>query len=212
VHFYDRYNAGAGGKVYEAGLGTGGGLPGKLLGGGLGLGAGGVVGDAYSKIVAYYQDPAVRAANEPIDIIGYSRGAFSAMSLASQIASDGVPINSTATYKVDDKGHKKLAHCDFFQPKIRFIGLLSPVGEMGVPFTKINPGFPSQVPAGTQVLAQALDSDGDSFLYPQSVMTAPKSVPTTQQVFPDNHPQIGGNLNALAWLIAQAQKVGVPVK
>jgi hypothetical protein len=92
---------------------------------------------------------------------------------------------------------------------VRFVGLISPVGQMGLGQELY---WPTVLAPGAGYLVQALDDEPNSFLYPQTTMQgSPGTTVVTPKQFNFSHPDIGVEKDVLDYLVAQAQKAGVPV-
>lgn len=82
--------------LYDDGVGVDGGLFQRLAGGAIGDGLFGKIKDSYTKIVHNYQD------GDRIFIFGFSRGAYTARSLAGMIATCGLPDPAKFTDQTTD--------------------------------------------------------------------------------------------------------------
>jgi len=132
---------------YDTGVGTGGALD-KFIGGMTGQGIMKNILQAYRWLVETYQD------GDRIYMFGFSRGAFTARSLAGLVGVCGIPAlpegqeaqdkliaDAKTAYRTKDKA-ERTALADIFkaayQPrpgKVHFIGVWDTVGALGVPTT-----------------------------------------------------------------------------
>jgi uncharacterized protein (DUF2235 family) len=197
VRFYEAYD---GPKWYVSGPGTRLGKLGKALGGFTGAGAGDRLREAYKQLVSSYQR------EEPIDIVGFSRGAAIALDFANLIHENGIRNPDTGA-SVEDK------------VDIRFLGLWDVVGSFGVPigervFQKLNFGHKLSVPPNVEYAfhALAMDDRRQSF-------RPTRQLNAYEVWFRGVHSDVGGgNGNvglssiALAWMLCKAKKVGLPLK
>ncbi len=111
----------------------------KLLGGAFGTGLFEKIKDGYKKIAHLYE------ANDEIFLFGFSRGAYTARSLAGMITACGLPTQNftddlveTAFNAYRDKANRqqilqKLANCHMYNAKIKMIGVWDTVGSLGIP-------------------------------------------------------------------------------
>ena len=124
---------------YDDGVGADGNPIIKLLGGAFGLGLWQKIKEGYTKIAHVYE------AGDSIFIFGFSRGAFTARSVAGMIAACGLPTKNftqdlvnTAfdAYRNKDKRAQllaKLSGSDMDNAKITMVGVWDTVGSLGIP-------------------------------------------------------------------------------
>jgi uncharacterized protein (DUF2235 family) len=124
---------------YDDGVGATGLVIEKLLGGAFGTGLWKKIKQGYTKIAQVYEQ------DDEVFIFGFSRGAYTARSLAGMIAACGLPTKNftddlveTAFDAYRDKPNraeklKKLANCDMYNGKIKMIGVWDTVGSLGIP-------------------------------------------------------------------------------
>jgi uncharacterized protein (DUF2235 family) len=126
---------------YDDGVGTWGPLWRRLLGGAFGDGLFQKIKDGYKKIAQHYKP------HDDIFIFGFSRGAYTARSLAGMIAICGLPTTdfdddlvNTAfrAYRERDENRRAaiLAALDqyqLFDAKIKMVGVWDTVGSLGIP-------------------------------------------------------------------------------
>ena len=129
-------------RYYDSGVGTDGTPIDHLFGGAMGEGLFQKVQDGY-EFVAYVYDP-----GDEIYLFGFSRGAYTARSLAGMIARFGVPTknldNMTVklifnAYREPDPNKKKILqdglnqHYAFAPVDLNMVGVWDTVGSMGIP-------------------------------------------------------------------------------
>ena len=124
---------------YDNGVGSDGTEIEKLLGGAMGQGLYQKIKDGYTRIADVYE------AGDDIYIFGFSRGAYTARSLAGMIAVCGLPTEphdakfvDTAFNAYRNKGQrdqllKSLASYGLDDAKIKMVGVWDTVGSLGVP-------------------------------------------------------------------------------
>jgi len=127
--------------AYDPGVGTGGNLLQHLTGGAFGDGLLQKIKDGYTAIAHVYEQ------DDSIYIFGFSRGAYTARSLAGMIAICGLPTKGfdqnlvdTAfqAYRARDGAQrqsllKSLANYDLYDAKITCLGVWDTVGALGIP-------------------------------------------------------------------------------
>jgi uncharacterized protein (DUF2235 family) len=125
--------------LYDDGVGANGLPVDKLLGGAFGAGLFQKIKDGYTKIAQLYE------AGDPLYLFGFSRGAYTARSLAGMIAICGLPTKSftddlveTAfnAYRNKDQRAELLAKLDgfsMFDAKMTMVGVWETVGSLGIP-------------------------------------------------------------------------------
>lgn len=123
---------------YDDGVGADGNFVVKLVGGAMGVGIQQKIKDGYTKIAHVYE------AGDEIFIFGFSRGAYTARSLAGMIAACGLPTQNFSTDLVNtvfdayrnrlDRASllKKLSGCAMDEAKIKMIGVWDTVGSLGL--------------------------------------------------------------------------------
>lgn len=131
-------------KFYDSGVGTGGNLFEHLTGGALGEGLFSKVQDCYS-FLSHVYDP-----GDSIYLFGFSRGAYTARSVAGMVAAFGLPSkslsNSTtpeifAAYRELDKDKRKAMKAHLAESygledvRIAMVGVWDTVGSLGIPGT-----------------------------------------------------------------------------
>ena len=172
----------------------------------------GKVSDAFKNLHDYFQLP--RHRTTPVDIIGYSRGAFGAVRLAN-LLSKGVEDESKKqrinlkNAKGHDYGTRVIYDpANNIPVTVRFVGLISAVNQMG---PNIN-DWPTSLPPGVQYLYQAHDNSPGSFLFPETDITTAAGTQSYGVSFVNyDHPSIGVQAPVLEDMVAHAQAVGVPV-
>lgn len=125
--------------LYDDGVGASANPILKIVGGAFGTGLWQKIKDGYTKIAQLYE------AGDPLFIFGFSRGAYTARSLAGMIVACGLPTQDFAAGMVDtvfnayrDKSQRadlpnKLANCKMVIPEITMVGVWDTVGSLGIP-------------------------------------------------------------------------------
>jgi len=191
---------------YDDGVGADGDPIWKLIGGAFGTGLWLKIKQAYTKIAHVYE------AGDPLFLFGFSRGAYTARSLAGMIAACGLPTKNfndelveTAFQAYRDKDNRqslleKLKDCNMYPAKITMVGVWDTVGSLGIPAAigAVSPilyGFldTSLNPAVLNAY-QALAIDEKRFQFPPTLWTSqPAPGQTLEQVwFCGAHSDIGG--------------------
>lgn len=195
-HFFELSAEPEARKLYTAGVGTRFGFLGRIAGGVFGAGGFGRVGGAYDHLKENHTP------GDPIDVIGFSRGAALALDFVNKVVD-----------KSKDPGNPP--------PTIRFVGLFDVVGSFGLPFDlgpipthDINIGHNLSLPKKHVkhcFHALALDECRETF--------NPTRVPGAYEVwFRGCHSDIGGgngntklSFIALRWMLRKAMAAGVPI-
>src|ERR1700689_1661760 len=124
---------------YDDGVGASGNPILKLVGGAFGTGLWQKIKDGYTKIAHVYE------AGDQVFLFGFSRGAYTARSLAGMIAACGLPTQSftddlveTAfqAYRQKDKRQAlldSLKDRDMYDARITMVGVWDTVGSLGIP-------------------------------------------------------------------------------
>jgi uncharacterized protein (DUF2235 family) len=125
--------------LYDDGVGADGMAISRALGGAFGEGLWNKAKDGYKKIAHLYE------AGDAVYLFGFSRGAFTARSLAGMIAACGLPTRSFDDELVEtvfaayrDKANRaallaKLANNSMVDAKITMLGVWDTVGSLGIP-------------------------------------------------------------------------------
>ena len=192
---------------YDDGVGSDGLLIQKLVGGAFGTGLFRKVKEGYTKLAHDYEK------GDDIFIFGFSRGAYTARSLAGMVAACGLPTANFSDEVVDtafeayrNKSERAalLADlnktCDMFDAKLTMIGVWDTVGSLGIPalFGGVSPllyGF-LDTNLHPNVLnayhAMAIDERRAEFL--PTLWTAPAPGQNLEQVwFTGVHCDVGGS-------------------
>jgi uncharacterized protein (DUF2235 family) len=125
---------------YDDGVGSDGLLIQKLAGGALGAGLFQKIKDAYTKLAHAYEK------GDEVFIFGFSRGAYTARSVAGMVAVCGLPAANFTDQMVDlafnayrnkEQRAALLAElnktCDMFDAKLNMVGVWDTVGSLGIP-------------------------------------------------------------------------------
>jgi uncharacterized protein (DUF2235 family) len=198
--------------MYDSGVGTNGQPLDKLLGGGLGAGLFQKLKDGYSDIALQYQP------GDQLFLFGFSRGAYTARSLAGMIAICGLPTKLQSDSQCLDmafEAYRNAAERDELlqtlnqqfamdDAKIQLLGVWDTVGSLGIPaiFGGIDPiqyGFLSTTLHPDVLNAvQALSIDEQRMQFQPAVWTS-SSTPSqsvTQAWFAGVHCDVGGGYPA----------------
>lgn len=197
---------------YDEGVGTLGGLD-KYVGGGLGKGLDINVRQAYRFLSQFYET------GDEIYIFGFSRGAFTARSLAGYVGASGLLHRDTCTRDNEEatwlhyRTHSKdryptegirlsaLCHADL---RIRMLGVFDTVGSLGIPLDAVDflTGRRRQYQFHDTTLSSVIDHslhalaiDEMRRFFPPSLWQVPQhaNFTTVEQVwFPGVHSDIGG--------------------
>jgi len=170
---------------YDDGVGADGDPIWKLVGGAFGTGLWQKIKEGYTKIAHVYE------AGDPLFIFGFSRGAFTARSLAGMIAACGLPTKNftddlvqTAFDAYRDKDNRqslleKLKDCNMFDAKITMVGVWDTVGSLGIPsvFGEVDPVLYGFLDTGLNPAVlnayQALAIDEKRFQFPPTLWKGP---------------------------------------
>jgi hypothetical protein len=217
-------------KHYEPGVGaTGPGIP-NIEEGALALGIAQDVANVYmDDVVPFYQSEEHRK-DDPLDIIGYSRGCYEGAILAKIISSMGI-LNTAVHYSSPFQPGRYSKPAPVYpksfndKPTVRFLGLVSPVAQAGLDalitaltFGQISLrlGLPTTVPTNVQNTVQIGDGDPNDPIFTQALL-GPSGAPGTSYTVdtysnPNVTHQLVGQMNeTLATLVAEAQEDNVPV-
>ncbi|MCK0198502.1 DUF2235 domain-containing protein [Ancylobacter sp. 6x-1] len=196
---------------YDPGVGTGSDTVEKLLGGSLGLGLGTNVRQAYRFLCQFYEP------GDEILVFGFSRGAFTARSLAGYIGASGLlqrdhctpelEARSWANYRTDPKnrfpaeGVALSAFCHD-EVKVALLGVFDTVGTLGIPLEYLNAigrsrfrFHDTRLSSAVSVSLQALAVDEKRSAFPPALWERPfhANNKVVEQVwFPGVHSDIGG--------------------
>jgi uncharacterized protein (DUF2235 family) len=178
----------------------------KFVGGAFGTGIWKKVADAYAKIAHVYEK------DDEVFIFGFSRGAYTARSVAGMISACGLPtanfsddLVKTAfdAYRDKDNRQKILAglkDCNLYAAKIKMVGVWDTVGSLGIPSVigVVDPITYGFLDTGLSPMIQnayhALAIDEKRCEFPPTLWTsAPGPGQTVQQVwFCGAHSDVGG--------------------
>jgi uncharacterized protein (DUF2235 family) len=191
---------------YDDGVGSDGNPIWKLVGGAFGTGLWQKIKEGYTKIAHVYE------AGDPVFLFGFSRGAYTARSLAGMIATCGLPTKNFSDDLVDtafeayrDKDDRqslldKLKDCNMYDAKLTMVGVWDTVGSLGIPsaFGAVDPVLYGFLDTGLHpdVLNayHALAIDEKRFQFPPTLWTTPPAPgQTLEQVwFCGVHSDVGG--------------------
>jgi uncharacterized protein (DUF2235 family) len=219
---------------YDDGVGSDGTPIEKLAGGAVGDGLFQKIKDGYTKIAHVYEQ------GDEIFVFGFSRGAFTARSLAGMIAVCGLPtanfddnLVNAAFQAYRNKAQRaallaSLNNYSMFNAPIKMIGVWDTVGALGIPalFGKVDPilyGFlDTNLHQNVLNAYQALAIDERRQEFPPTLWTPP-SPPVAGQVleqvwFSGVHCDVGGGYPetglsdiTLSWMIGKAISLGLQI-
>ena len=217
---------------YDTGVGSDGTPLEQLNGGAFGEGIFQKIRDGYTKIAhAYDQD-------DDIYIFGFSRGAYTARSLAGIIAVCGLPTGSFDAALVNDafqayrnkdqRAAFQAKYPSIYNAKIKMVGVWDTVGSLGIPaiFGGVEADYAfldTNLHPDVLNAHQALAIDEHRQEFPPTLWTPPNpAVPgqTLEQVwFSGVHCDVGGGNSdmglaniTLSWMINHAKNLGLQLK
>ena len=178
----------------------------KLVGGAFGTGLFHKVKEGYKRIAHVYEK------DDDISLFGFSRGAYTARSLAGMITACGLPLQNftddmveTAFSAYRDKQNRKellqkLSSCNMYNAKIKMVGVWDTVGSLGIPslIGRVDPllyGFlDTSLSPNIENAYHALAIDEMRCEFPPTLWTsAPVAGQTLEQVwFCGVHSDVGG--------------------
>jgi uncharacterized protein (DUF2235 family) len=216
---------------YDDGVGSDGTPFEKLLGGAIGAGIFQKIQDGYTKIAHVYEP------GDDIFIFGFSRGAYTARSLAGMIAICGLPAGAVAAnlttdafqaYRDPTKRPAFNQQYNLFDAKITMVGVWDTVGSLGIPAIAggVDPiayGFlNTDLHPDVLNAYQALAIDERRAEFPPTLWTPPDP-PYPNQVlaqvwFSGVHCDVGGGYPetglsdiTFGWLLGKAMALGLQV-
>jgi uncharacterized protein (DUF2235 family) len=193
---------------YDDGVGSDGCFIQKLTGGAFGFGLYQKIKDGYTKLAHAYEK------DDEIYIFGFSRGAYTARSLAGMISVCGLPTENFSDAMVEtafnayrSKDHREAllaelkSSCGMYDAKITMIGVWDTVGSLGIPaaFGSVSPliyGFlDNSLHADVLHAYHALALDERREQFPATLWTSqPAPGQTIEQVwFSGVHCDVGGS-------------------
>jgi len=193
---------------YDDGVGADGTPIDRLLGGAFGTGLFQKVKDGYSKIAQVYEK------GDEVFVFGFSRGAYTARSIAGMIANCGLPTSNFSdqvvetafqAYRDKDDRAKLLAglnqSCAMFNAQLTMVGVWDTVGSLGIPslLGAVDPilyGFlDTSLHSNIQNAYHALAIDERRIEFPATLWTSqPNPGQTLEQVwFTGVHCDVGGS-------------------
>ncbi len=192
--------------LYDDGVGASGDPIVKVAGGAFGTGLWAKIKEGYTKIAHVY------GPGDHVYIFGFSRGAFTARSLAGMISACGLPTQNfsddmveTAFNAYRDKPNrasllKKLSNCNLENAEITMVGVWDTVGSLGIPsaFGGVDPiayGFlDTSLNPNVKNAYHALAIDERRAQFPPTLWTGqPAAGQTLEQVwFTGAHSDVGG--------------------
>jgi uncharacterized protein (DUF2235 family) len=213
---------------YDDGVGVNGTPIDKLLGGAFGDGLLGKIKDGYTTIARAY-DP-----GDGIYIFGFSRGAYTARSLAGMIATCGLPAPGQFTNQTTGdafNAYRKLTSIGDFKAKyqaqevqIAMVGVWDTVGALGIPGPFFAPldkslyGFlNTDLHPNVQQAYHAVAIDERRNEFPATLWTNPSPAQVLEQIwFTGVHCDVGGGYPetglsdiTLGWMMLKAKQEGL---
>ncbi|MGH9519897.1 MAG: DUF2235 domain-containing protein [Terriglobales bacterium] len=216
--------------LYDDGVGADGNRIEQLLGGAIGFGLFGKIKDGYQQIAQLYEP------GDGVYLFGFSRGAFTARSLAGMIAVCGLPSGSFDSHLVEQAflAYRtpllrqnilaQLAAYKLDDAKLQMVGVWDTVGSLGIPALVggVDPilyGFlDTSLHPDVLCACQALAIDEKRKEFPPTLWTTPASA---QQVIEQVwycgvHSDVGGGYGQpgladipLRWMMGQARARGL---
>jgi hypothetical protein len=195
---------------------------GAALNGAFGIDAGIAIQQELTALGTFYANPA-NVANIPIDVVGYSRGCMQAVLLANIIATYGIAVpGSGRLVPVMTAGQcwrKRRIDVVYVHPKIRFVGLISPVSMMGfdaiLSLVPGNPqtflGWPTSLPGSVASVTQILDGFPSQWPFIQKPISLDPGTSSSTVQTPYDHPTIGIMPDVLGSLLNAANAANAPV-
>jgi uncharacterized protein (DUF2235 family) len=220
---------------YDDGVGANGILIEKLLGGAFGTGLWQKIKNGYTQVAHLYEQ------GDDIFLFGFSRGAYTARSLAGMIAVAGLPTKNFDNDLVEQAFHAYRDRDDramvlsglkdkyaMFDAKIRMVGVWDTVGSLGIPATigQVDPVVYGFLDTGLHpdVLNayQALAIDERRAEFPPTLWKPDPGNAANQNVeqvwFTGDHCDVGGSHPetgladiTLSWMLRKAMALGLEV-
>jgi RHS repeat-associated protein len=194
----------------------------KISGGLHGLGGEVRAENAWRDLVEHYKNMTDdQMAKDPVDIIGFSRGAALARHFANIIYQRGDPRRyqrEIMSYQPRSRRWtvvqgERMSGCPM---PIRFLGIFDTVASFGVPGDRRNIGYDLSIPPNVQNVRHAISRDESRSLFP---LTRIKSTATRiERMFPGVHSDVGGGYSdnkdiqygPLLWMWQEGKDVRVP--
>lgn len=192
----------------------------KISGGLHGLGGEARIENAWTDLVKHYKNMTdAEMAQDPIDIIGFSRGAALARHFANIINQRGDPRRYKREIRTYQSGQwittqrEQMSGCPM---PVRFLGIFDTVASFGMPGDRSNPGFDLSIPQNVKNVRHATARDEARSLFP---LTRIKGTTTRiEKMFPGVHSDVGGGYGdnkdiqygPLLWMWQEGKNVGVP--
>ncbi len=219
---------------YDDGVGSDGALIEKLAGGAFGEGIFQKIKDGYTRIAHVYDQ------DDEIFIFGFSRGAYTARSLAGMIAICGLPTGAVTdnladvafeAYRNPDRRAALLGSLDgarLYNAKIKMVGVWDTVGSLGIPAVagdvdRVRFGFlDTSLHPDVENAYHALSIDERRREFPPTLWTPPNppvSGQTLEQVwFSGVHCDVGGGYPetglsdiTFSWMLSKAMDLGLEI-
>ena len=168
-----------------------------------------IVRTALRDLIQFYQVPSNRTV--PVDMIGWSRGSFESVKLANLIASGAVHFFEKKRTALGQSGRPESVYADpvTLRPWVRYVGLISPVGQMG---PEAGSYWPTSLPGGVHYMYQALDNRPEDLIYWETTMTAAVGTVVSQPPrYPFSHSEIGYAQQVLTDMENAGIAAGAPI-
>jgi uncharacterized protein (DUF2235 family) len=216
---------------YDDGVGSDGTPLEKLAGGAMGIGLFQKIKDGYTKIAHVYEQ------GDDLFLFGFSRGAFTARSLAGMIAICGLPLGSFDDNLTEDafQAYRNPSqrpafdrNYNLFDAKLKMVGVWDTVGALGIPAiiggvdTLVDGFLDTSLHPDVLNAFQALAIDERRKEFPPTLWTPP-SPPFPSQVlkqvwFAGVHCDVGGGYPetglsdiTFSWMLGNAVNLGLQV-
>ncbi len=210
------------GKRYLPGVGSSGAFGWKLLqnpvGGLTGMGGKARIRTAWRAVEKHYKnmtDEEIR--DDPLDIIGFSRGAALARHFANVVSERGAPRKYGRRWSVGGgaliTSRVNVEGCPL---PIRFLGIFDTVPSFGKPGGHVDIGYNFAVPSNVQNVRHAISRDEERSLFPLANIATSQA--RLEKMFPGVHADVGGGYSdnkdiqngPLLWMWREGVGVGVP--
>ncbi len=176
---------------------------------------------AWSKIVEHYRNLSdMEVDDDPLDVIGFSRGAALARQFANVVNRRGDPrkygrVNEWFRGGAMLTSRMNVEGCPL---KIRFLGLFDTVPSFGQPGNHIDMGYNLSIPNNVQNVRHAIARDERRELFPlASIAPSPSRI---ERMFPGVHSDVGGGYaesetqeiqyGPLLWMWQEGRSLDVP--
>jgi len=193
----------------------------KVMGGLNGLGGEMRVENAWRDLMDHYKNMSDdEIGKDPVDIIGFSRGAAQARHFANMVNQRGDPRNYRYQIRTpDSRGRwstvqsENISGCSL---KVRFLGIFDTVASFGIPGNRVDAGYDFSIPENVQNVRHAIARDESRHLFPLVKIKGNKT--RVEKMFPGVHSDVGGGygdnidiqMGPLLWMWQEGVAAGVP--